>query len=236
MVSHDVIHALAMGPSKQVRTWSQFYVNGYNFHTHDYAKNKSAMNYGVCVETAEGDDFFGVLEDVLELVYHGHMGVYKSIFFKCSWMDSDKRMNIHEQYRLVEVNHTKRHLKYDPFVLSYQVSQVYYAPYSSLKRDKLQWWVVFKTKARLEIDAPVDMDVLQEERTDITTVLCAPDEIPDYDGAKDDNDDEIVAFELLIPECITSEDESNNEDEDSDFNDDEDDEEDADDLDVFDTI
>ncbi|XP_057246684.1 uncharacterized protein LOC130589441 [Beta vulgaris subsp. vulgaris] len=137
MTSDDVTRALAMGPSRQVRTWNQFFVNGYNFHTQEYGKNKSTMNYGVCVQAADRADYFGILEEVIELVYHGNLAVYKTILFKCNWMDSDKGMNIHEQYKLVEVNHTKKYPKYDPFVLSYQVSQVYYAPYPSLRRDKV---------------------------------------------------------------------------------------------------
>ncbi|XP_057251800.1 uncharacterized protein LOC130591871 [Beta vulgaris subsp. vulgaris] len=127
MTSDDVTRALAMGPSRQVRMWNQFFVNGYNFHTQEYGKNKSTMNYGVCVQAADRADYFGILEEVIELVYHGNLAVYKTILFKCNWMDSDKGMNIHEQYKLVEVNHTKKYPKYDPFVLSYQVSQVYYA-------------------------------------------------------------------------------------------------------------
>ncbi|XP_019108058.3 uncharacterized protein LOC104906988 [Beta vulgaris subsp. vulgaris] len=124
MTCDDVTQVLTMGPSRQVRTWNQFFVNGYNFHTQEYGKNKSTMNYGVCVQAADRADYFGILEEAIELVYHGNLAVYKTIWFKCNWMDSDKGMNIHEQYKLVEVNHTKKYPKYDPFVLSYQVSQV----------------------------------------------------------------------------------------------------------------
>lgn len=222
-----------MGPSRQVKTWSQLFVNGYNFHTHDYGKNKSTMNYGVCVESQDGDDYYGILEEVFELVYQGQLREYKTILFKCSWMDPSKGMNIDQQYKLVEVNHTKRYSKYDPFVLSYQVCQVYYAPYPSLKRDKVQWWVVFKTKARSEVDAPVD-DVLQEERVDNVSSLCAPEEIPDYDCDDVDNDDEIVGFETVVSEGVISEDESSEESDD--YTDVEDEEEDDEDLDSFDTI
>lgn len=210
MTTDDVIRALAMGPSRQVKSWNQFFVNGYNFHTHDYGKNKGTMNYGVCVESHDEVDYFGILEDVFELVYHGNETVYKTILFKCSWMDSIKGMNIHEQYKLVEVNHTKRYPKYDPFVLSYQVTQVYYAPYPSLKRDLVQWWAVFKTKARSEVDAPVDLEILQEDIF-VPPVLCAPNEIPDYDGQVNDGDEE----EVVVEASDSDEDKSDNSDDDS---------------------
>lgn len=224
MATDDVLRALAMGPSRQVRTWSHHYVNGYNFHTHDYGKNKSTMNYGVCVESDGGVDYYGILDEILELVYHGSKAVYKTILFKCTWMDCDKGMNIHEQYKLVEVNHTRRYPKYDPFVLSYQVSQVYYAPYPSLKRDKVQWWAVFKTKARSEVDAPNDLDFLQEETTNVPIVLSAPDEIPDYDC-----DPDVDGEEFHVDEWQEGESESDSTDEIDEFVESEDEEDDGED-------
>ncbi|XP_021721400.1 pheromone-processing carboxypeptidase KEX1-like [Chenopodium quinoa] len=110
-------------------------------------------------------------------------------------MDSTRGMNI-DQYKLVEVNHTKKYPKYDPFVLSYQANQVYYAPYPSLKRDKAQRWEVFKTKARSVVDAPVDEDFLQETSADIPT-LCAPDDVPDYEGDEDGFGDSDTENEVL---------------------------------------
>ncbi|XP_021752460.1 uncharacterized protein LOC110717966 [Chenopodium quinoa] len=101
--------------------------------------------------------------------------------------DGGEGMNIHELYKLVEVNHTKKYPKYDPFVLSYQVTQVYYASYPSLKRDRVQWWAVFKTQARSVVDAPVDLEFLQAPSPQVHATLCPPNDIPDY--VVDDDDD-----------------------------------------------
>ncbi|XP_021762951.1 uncharacterized protein LOC110727678 [Chenopodium quinoa] len=117
--SSDVLRALSMRPFKRVRTWNQIFVGGFNFHTQSYGKHKSTMNYGVCVSSEDGGEYFGILNDIFELVYTGPEKEYKTILFSCSWMDCGKGMNIHEQYKLVEVNHTKKYPKYDPFVLSY---------------------------------------------------------------------------------------------------------------------
>lgn len=180
-----------MGPVRQVKSWNQFFVNGYNFQTHEYGKHKSTMNYGVCVKSHEEVNYYGILEEVIELVYHGPLEVYKTILFKCNWMDSLSGLNVHEQYKLIEINHSKKYPKYDPFVLSYQVSQVYYAPYPSLSRGRVQWWAVFQTKARSSIETPVDSLFFQEEISDVPSTLCAPNEIPDYDfdGEEEQNED-----------------------------------------------
>lgn len=180
------------------------------------------MNYGVCVSNDGGSDFFGILDDVIELKFTGALRQYNTILFKCNWMDNVRGMNI-DQYKLVEVNHTKKYPKFDPFVLSYQVSQVYFAPYPSLKRDRAQWWAVFRTKARSVIDAPVDFDFLQETSVG-TPTLSDPSDIPDYEEGNDvecvQADDEDILFEVPSGD---DEEESSFESGDSEDDDDEDD-------------
>ncbi|XP_021755332.1 uncharacterized protein LOC110720599 [Chenopodium quinoa] len=185
----DVLRALCMRPFRRVRTWGQIFVGGFNFHTHAYGKHKSTMNYGVCVSSEDGGEYFGILDDIIELVYTGPKRQYKTILFKCNWMDCGRGMNIHEQYKLIEVNHTKKypnmiHLSY------YQVAQVYYASYPSLKRDRVQWWSVFKTHARSVVDAPVDLEFLQSPSPIVHATLCPPSDITDYARDDDDEDDD----------------------------------------------
>lgn len=214
----DVLKALAMGPFKRVRTWSHIFANGFNFQTLDYGKNKSTMNYGVCVSSEDEGEYFGIIENIIELVYTGSKKEYKTVLFKCSWMDSIRGMNIHERYKLVEVNHTKKYPKYDPFILSYQASQVYFASYPSLKKDRVQWWAVFKTRARSVVDAPVDLEFLQEPINEGPS-LCAPNDIPDYDigdESEDDEDDEMVEGDDSDESSIATSDSEGYEDDDED--------------------
>ncbi|XP_057986691.1 uncharacterized protein LOC131171237 [Hevea brasiliensis] len=49
--------------------------------------------------------------------------------------------------------------QYEPFVLAIQAAQVNYSIYPSLKRDKDDWWAVFKIKARSVIDLPEQVNV-----------------------------------------------------------------------------
>ncbi|KAK9725530.1 hypothetical protein RND81_05G151100 [Saponaria officinalis] len=122
------------------------------------------MNYGVCVHGVEGDDYYGTLEEIIELRYCGEQRVYNAVLFKCSWMDnSPNSTNVHELYKLVEVNHVRKYGKYDLFVLAHQVNQIYFSSYPNTKNDRNQWWAVFNTKARSQIDAPVDNIVFQDD-------------------------------------------------------------------------
>jgi len=65
------------------------------------------------------------------------------------------------------VNHTKKYPKYDPFVLTYQMAQVSFTPYPSMKNDRNQWWTVLKMKPRATIDFQMDdIASFQEENND----------------------------------------------------------------------
>ena len=73
-----------------------------------YGKDKSTMNYGVSVRGVDGVEYYGILQEVIEVTYVGTKGCYKIVLFKCDWFDSSKGVNMHEQYKLVEINHTKK--------------------------------------------------------------------------------------------------------------------------------
>ncbi|XP_074300291.1 uncharacterized protein LOC141631531 [Silene latifolia] len=116
-----------MGPSREVRTWKRYSINGYNFRAFKDGKDvsKATLNNGVCVSSTEGADYYGTLDEVIELTYTGDHGSYVAILFKCDWLDNSARgMVIHEQYKLVDVNRKRKYTKYEPFVLAYQVEQL----------------------------------------------------------------------------------------------------------------
>ncbi|KAJ8421735.1 hypothetical protein Cgig2_008551 [Carnegiea gigantea] len=82
---------------------------------------------------------------------------------------------MHERYKLVEVHHTKKYPKYDPFVLASQVQQVYFTPYPSTKNDKKAWWAVFKVKPRSTIDTSIEDIAFQEDVNDNPPTLSEVD-------------------------------------------------------------
>ena len=65
----------------------------------------------------------------------------KRTVLKCEWLDLTPNvgMKVHKQYNLVDVNHTKRLNKSEPFVLTVQAAQVNYVTYPSLRRNKCSW-------------------------------------------------------------------------------------------------
>ncbi|KAL0294460.1 UNVERIFIED_CONTAM: hypothetical protein Scaly_3121300 [Sesamum calycinum] len=91
-----------------------------------YDVGKSTFNCGVSVKSSSytdtNSDFYEILEEV------------------------------HPRYHLVDVNCKKYTERKEPFILTQQVVQVYYTKYPSMKRDKVDWLVVYKIKARRVID------------------------------------------------------------------------------------
>ena len=116
---------------------------------------KSTMNSGVSVWSSNcdssEDDFYDLLDEIIEIEYSRPL-MMRVVLFKCTLFDLVKGMKVHTKFNLVEINHKKRYMKYEPFILAQQAIQVYYALYPSLKRDKTDWWAVCKTKARKKID------------------------------------------------------------------------------------
>ncbi|KAK9668336.1 hypothetical protein RND81_13G052900 [Saponaria officinalis] len=138
-------------------------------------------------------------------------------------------MTVHRNYNLVDVNHSRKYPTYDPFVLSYQVDQVYFTKYPSLKRDKDQWSAVFKTKARSNVDAPADENAFQEHIVTNLAQLSAPIDVEeDLNASNDvtgDNEEEADDEEMINNE---EEIEKEDSDEEEEFDDKEYDDEDED--------
>ncbi|XP_057247447.1 uncharacterized protein LOC130589853 [Beta vulgaris subsp. vulgaris] len=110
-INNDIIRSLSFGPLTRVRKFKQYHINGFHFHAFEYGKNKSTMKYGICVKRSQGKDFYGILQEVIELTYVGARKRYTTVLFKCDWFDIGHGTRIHEKYNLVEVNHIRRYPK-----------------------------------------------------------------------------------------------------------------------------
>ena len=108
-ITHDLMKSIALGPRKHIRRWDHYYINDYNFHTYSYGKEKSTMKYGVSVKGIDGVEYCGILQEVIELTNLGSARTYKTILFKSDWFDSVNGLNVHEHYKLVDVNHTRKY-------------------------------------------------------------------------------------------------------------------------------
>ncbi|GJZ67548.1 hypothetical protein Tco_0630788, partial [Tanacetum coccineum] len=65
---NDNLKSLAIGPSRHARTWQLYYVNGFNFHTMHHSFGRKTSNTDLCI-VGEGGDYYGQLNDVIELEY-----------------------------------------------------------------------------------------------------------------------------------------------------------------------
>ena len=167
-VYYKILKDISWGPLRKVRTYPILFVNGYNFHTLHHSIGKTSKNYGVCVKGScngnSSSDFYGVLEEVVELEYVGQSSKV-TYLFKCEWYDttSASGMRVHPNYKIVELNKQRRWPKYDPFVLGKQAIQVYYVSYPSKKRERADWLVACTIKARGTIEMSSMENAFQED-------------------------------------------------------------------------
>ena len=158
--SRDLIQ-LAQGSDKRVTRLTACTINGHRFHTKDRETRKKSQNSGVVVQADhEGKmiDFYGVLDDIIELSY---IGSNKVLIFKCEWWDvgNKKRINV-DEFDFVSVNITKTWYKDQPFVLATQVQQVFYVNDIKLGKD---WRVAQRMQPRNIYHVHLPSDVLQNE-------------------------------------------------------------------------
>ena len=110
------IYTLAMGPDNLVKSYSALIVNGVRFHTHYRDSRRKTQNSGVMVDGDNGQAFYGVLEDILEITYR-----QKSVFlFKCKWWDLRSKANFRVGGNFTSIKVTRTWYTEDPFILSSQ--------------------------------------------------------------------------------------------------------------------
>ena len=166
-IPNDVIRSLAMEPRKYMHRLDDYYVNNYNFNTYSFGKNKSSMNYGVPVKGVDGVEYYEIFQEVIELTYLAIDQSYKTVLFKCERFHTINGINIHQNHKLVDVNHPRKYPKYDPLVLAYQLTQVSFTPYLSLKNNRAQCWAVLNIKTSATSDFQMDVIApFQEENND----------------------------------------------------------------------
>nr|KAJ0227495.1 hypothetical protein LSAT_V11C100010710 [Lactuca sativa] len=85
------LEPLANGPSQDARSYNDYFVNGYNFHTQEYGKGRETNNYRLCMRgemyNGEESDYYGLLDEILEIDYYG-IGRSTAVLFKCTWFDN----------------------------------------------------------------------------------------------------------------------------------------------------
>ena len=158
----DQLLNLARGPDRRVNRYAGCTINGLRFHNKDREMHRRTQNSGIVVKgdhKGQSIDFYGVVRDVIELLYLGGNQVF---LFKCDWWDvsNPKTGILKDKYNFVSVNVTKIRYKEDPFVLACQAEQVFYL--NDMKLGK-NWRVVQRTKPRAIYDMPQEKDEEEEK-------------------------------------------------------------------------
>ena len=212
---------LAFGPKRKVNTYPIHFVNGYKFNTKEYGAQKLTNNTGVFVKGSDDPnnhihDFYGVLTQILQLTYFIRPAD-EVLLFKCNWFSNvpGSAINVHPNYNLIEIKHTFRYQQYDPFVLAKQALQVCYTPYPSLKRNKVDWSAVFKTKARFTFDGK-NIPKEQAYQADIeeNVEITITNDQTDFGPLNDETNVLVEAFESVEENDIEHEAESASENDD----------------------
>lgn len=168
MLNEEIKH-VAWGPKKSVQSCTQLFVNGYNFHTVNHSKGKSAKNMGGCIKGWNyGDEhvfnYNGVLKEVIELEY-SRLPVKKAFLFHGDWYNPREEVGVGTRfiYRIVDVNQKKLWIKYEPFALAQLVIPVYLIPYPTLKGDNSEWLHGCHVATRRNIEISLVHSALQED-------------------------------------------------------------------------
>jgi hypothetical protein len=94
-----------------VKYYNKYFFNGYAFHIEEYRQGRKTYNNEVCVKGSTsnefGVDYYGKLEEVIELQYHSEQN--KVFLIKCYYYDTTGRgIKVDPHHGLVEINSKAR--------------------------------------------------------------------------------------------------------------------------------
>lgn len=177
---HKEVTYLAAGPSKWVRRYSRYIINGFRFHTKKIERRRKTQNSGVFVDASTNSYasikdknpvyanmiFYGVLTDIIELSYANDM---KYVLFKCDWVDYNNGCK-QDEYNFTLVNF--KHLLYkqnrdtdEPFILASQAMQAWYVP----DPHETDWHVAIKMTPRDYFNGTLDSSTISSFTNDDPT-------------------------------------------------------------------
>ena len=82
------LRQVADGYAYRVKSFTGYDMNGYRFHTsHEQSRpNRSTANTGVFMLGFDGVEYYGRIEEIYELMFHGCKPL-NPVIFKCHWFD-----------------------------------------------------------------------------------------------------------------------------------------------------
>ncbi|KAJ0780603.1 hypothetical protein HanPI659440_Chr06g0239601 [Helianthus annuus] len=94
------------------------------------------------------NDYYGLLDEILELEYHSNVGRCVVVLFRCTWFDPARGVRVDPKTHIVDVNPMTIGCVDDRFILASKAQQVYYTPYPSKAKELKGWLAVVKTTPR----------------------------------------------------------------------------------------
>jgi Domain of unknown function (DUF4216) len=153
------LRQVAGGFQYRVRSFNAYDVNGYRFHTtsHEQSRpNRKTTNSGVFTPSTDGDEFYGRVEEIYELEFHGCTR-FNPVIFKCHWFDPEQTRRT-PNLGLVEVRPDSVYQGWDVYVVAQQATQVYYMSYPCQDERLEGWDVVTKVMPHAKLPLPNNED------------------------------------------------------------------------------
>jgi hypothetical protein len=145
----------------RVKKYSRYDVNGYRFRTTNYDQsrpNQKTMCYGVFTPSLDDVDYFGQIEEIYELNFHGSKPL-SPVIFKCHWFDTQVTRRTHSNLGIVEIRQDSTLPGDDVYIVAQHATQVYYLPYvCQMKKHIKGWDVVYKVSPHGRLPVPNDED------------------------------------------------------------------------------
>ncbi|XP_010506881.1 PREDICTED: uncharacterized protein LOC104783418 [Camelina sativa] len=155
------LHELVQEPRAKITTAPMYFTCGYTFHMYAHRSCKATENYGIYVQ-ARDSDFYGVLQQILEVDYPGLLNL-RCVLFKCNWYDPSARSVRVNNWGVVDVNANRSYPKFDPFIRASQAQQVSFLSYPRLRPRREMWLSVIKVNPRDRIIGLVDDQVMLQQ-------------------------------------------------------------------------
>jgi len=151
---------VASGCAFRVMSFTGYDVNGYRFHTtrHEQSRpNRRTTNTGVFTPALDGLDYYGRVEEIYELTFHGRKHL-NPVIFKCHWFDP-KKIRRTPNLGLVEIRQDSKYPGDDVYIVAQQATQVYYLPWACQDDPHLKGWdVVNKVSPHSKLPVPNNED------------------------------------------------------------------------------
>ena len=99
------LRQLADGFDYGVMSFADYDVNGYRFHTTSYEQgrpNRRTTSTGVFTPGPDGLDYYGRIEEIYELNFHGSKPL-TPVIFKCYWFDPEVMRQTHSNLGLDKI-------------------------------------------------------------------------------------------------------------------------------------